>query len=210
MSLLSLYPTLTELCGLPKKADNHGPSLVPLLTDPKAEWPHVAVTYIHKPGTIGLSAEGWRYIRYADGGGEELYDIGADPYEWTNLAGRAEHASKLAELRALAPTEFAEMVKPTVESLPKLKWVAGVAPPSKPDGNPFAVVFINRRDAAVELFWMDREGKPKTYGSIEPGASRRQQTRPGAVWQVASSDGGEVLGHFVVDDRAARAVIPKK
>ena len=52
----------------------------------KIEWPHVSLTHLHHPGSFGLSGEGWRYIRYADGG-EELYEIEKDPYEWNNLAG---------------------------------------------------------------------------------------------------------------------------
>jgi arylsulfatase A-like enzyme len=108
VSLLSLFPTLLELSGLPEKKDNDGPSLVPLLTDASADWPHVAVTFQHQVGSFGLSAKDWRYIRHRDGG-EELYHIKADPHEWTNLAAVPEHAPKLEEMRALAPKTFAPM-----------------------------------------------------------------------------------------------------
>ena len=40
VNLLSLAPTLLELSGLPPSELHDGPSLVPLLMDPKAEWPH--------------------------------------------------------------------------------------------------------------------------------------------------------------------------
>ncbi|MGI9244897.1 MAG: sulfatase-like hydrolase/transferase, partial [Verrucomicrobiales bacterium] len=208
VNLLSLYPTLTELCGLPPKGDNSAPSLRTLLQDPQRDWPHVSVTFSARAGTYSVSADRWRYIRYADGG-EELYDISEDPYEWHNLAGRAEHAATLDGLRARGPQKFAELVKIEEESLPLLTWQPGNGPASKPDGSQFGVVFLNRRESPVELFWVDRQGKPKSYGIIGAGKKGRQQTRPGAVWQVAEGEGGAVLGHFVVDDRTARAVIPK-
>ncbi|MCP4454659.1 MAG: sulfatase-like hydrolase/transferase, partial [Planctomycetes bacterium] len=144
VNLLSLFPTLTELAGLPHKPDNDGPSLVPLLNRPDANWPHVSVTHLAEPGSFGLSAERWRYIHYATGD-EELYDCQVDPHEWSNLADSAEHFPKLNELRALAPTTFASFVPPTDASLPKLKWHAvsdSRVPASKPDGNGFDVVFI--------------------------------------------------------------------
>ncbi|MEM7011747.1 MAG: sulfatase [Verrucomicrobiota bacterium] len=111
VNLLSLYPTLTELAGLPAKEDNDGPSLTPLLESVDADWPHASVTYLGEPGSYGLSAKDWRYIRYKNGD-EELYDIANDPHEWTNLAAKPEHAERLAEFRALGPTEFAPLVKP--------------------------------------------------------------------------------------------------
>lgn len=106
VSLLSLFPTLTDLCGLPHKPDNDGPSLVPLLRNPDADWPHVAVTDLHIVGSYSVSTRDWRYIHYTDGG-EELYHIPSDRYEWTNLAAMPEHAAQLETMRRLGPTDFA-------------------------------------------------------------------------------------------------------
>ncbi len=210
-NLVSLFPTLTELAGLPAKLDNDGPSLVPLLKNPTAEWPHVSVTYLSEPGSFGLSADKWRLIHYANGD-EELYDSINDRYEWTNLAGQPEHAAQLNRLRDLAPTSFAPKIPPSDASLTKLEWQVATnetAPASQPDGNPFQVVFINQSEATVKLHWMDRSGKPKLYGEIESGQRQRQQTRPGAVWLI-TDESDQSLGHFVVGDRTAQAIIPSK
>ncbi|HEX8911684.1 MAG TPA: sulfatase [Humisphaera sp.] len=101
VDFMSLYPTLTDLCGLPTPKHVDGTSLRPLLADPKAPWDRPAVTTYGK-GNHAVRTEGWRYIRYADGG-EELYDEQADPYEWTNLAGKPEHAARKAELAKYLP-----------------------------------------------------------------------------------------------------------
>ena len=215
VSLLSLAPTLLELAGLPSSKVHDGPSILPLLANPNKDWPHAAITYLETPGSFGLSRGNWRYIRYIEGG-EELYDVKTDPYEWRNLAGQKKYLETLERLRALAPKKFVELVKPKVDTLPALKWkpLAGdaKAPPSKPDGNPFDVVFINQSKRKVELFWMDRAGGPKSYALIDSGAQFAQQTRPGAVWLIAEAEGaqaGAALGYFKVGDRAARAVVPK-
>ncbi len=211
VNLLSLFPTLTELAGLPRKPDNDGPSIVPLLRNPKANWPHVSITHLGEPGSYGLSAERWRYLHYANGD-EELYDIAADRYEWANLAAQPTHGAKLKELRALAPQTFAPRVPPKDESLPRLAWRPAEdaqAPPSKPDGPSFDVVFINRNKAPVKLHWIDRAGNPKLYGAIAAGKRKRQRTRPGAVWLITDSS-DRPLGHFIVGDRTARAEIPKR
>jgi arylsulfatase A-like enzyme len=208
VNLLSLFPTLTELAGLPNKQDNTGPSLVPLLTDAKAEWPHASVTFLAETGSYGLSTADWRLIHYANGD-EELYDSRADRYEWTNLASRPEHESQLLELRKLGPQKFAPYVAPSVESLPSLKWHAAPdkpTPGSKPDGNTFGIVFINERKETVKVFWMDPKGQPKPYGGIPSGKRKRQQTRPGAVWLITDSQ-DKPLGNFVVGDRTSKAVI---
>ncbi|KAA5539178.1 sulfatase-like hydrolase/transferase [Roseiconus nitratireducens] len=215
VNLVSLFPTLLDLCGLPAESTHDGPSLVPLLKNPDGDWPHVSVTCLHDPGSYGLSAKRWRLVHYANGD-EELYDIDADPYEWNNLAGDPEHQSILDSLRAQGPKTFAKKPKPSVASLTSLPWhpLAGsssdsaAAPASRPDGSPFDVYFLNESGSQAKLFWVDREGQPKYYADIPAGGRQRQQTRPGAVWLI--TDAGESpLGYFRVDDRSAKATIPE-
>ena len=211
VNLLSLFPTLTELTGVDPKEDNDGPSLVPLLMNPDAEWEHVSLTHLGQPGSYGMSTDEWRYIHYA-GGGEELYHIAKDPYEWTNLVTKPEFEDKLLAMRALAPTEFAPRKEPSLSSMSSLSWAAlqeEPAPASKPDGNPFPVTFVNRRNDSVELFWMSPQGEAKSYGMIASGKNKAQQTRPGAVWMLADGKSKKPLGYFEVGDRKAKAVIPK-
>jgi len=105
VGLMDLYPTLIDLCGLPAR-DVEGDSLRPLLEDPAAAWPHVVLS-THSPGNYSACDGRYRYIRYADGG-EELYDHHADPDEWVNLAGAAEHARRKAQLAVHLPQEAAE------------------------------------------------------------------------------------------------------
>jgi hypothetical protein len=51
-----------------------------------------------------VRTEGWRLIRYAQGG-EELYDEAKDPYEWFNLAGKPEQADQKNNLSKWLPKE---------------------------------------------------------------------------------------------------------
>ncbi len=211
VNLLSLFPTLTDLCKLPAKPACDGPSLLPLLIDPvAADWNHDSVTFLAQPGTYAVSGRSHRYIHYADGS-EELYDISNDPYEWTNLAKSPESQVRLATFRKDAPRDFAQRPEPSVESLAKLTWhptTGGVVPASKPDGNPFPVHFINKQRQLVELVWMSPEGQPKSYGSIASGQTKTMQTRPGAVWSIGKLGSDQWLGYFVIGDRTAQAVIP--
>lgn len=101
VDFMSIYPTLTDLCGIPTPGHNEGVSIRPLLGNPQAAWSLPAVTtYRYKNHTA--RSEGWRYIRYANGD-EELYNESADPNEWTNLAMKPEFAAKKAELAKFLP-----------------------------------------------------------------------------------------------------------
>ena len=84
VSLMDLYPTLAELCGIDIPSHLEGKSLLPLLRDPKADWDHAAITTWQR-NNHAVRTEQYRYIRYADGS-EELYDHATDAHEWTNLA----------------------------------------------------------------------------------------------------------------------------
>ncbi len=99
--LLDIYPTLNELCRLKPRDDLEGISLLPQLKDAGAKRDRPAITS-HNRGNHGIRSENWRYIRYADGT-EELYDMQADPREWTNLAARPEHAAVIADHRRWLP-----------------------------------------------------------------------------------------------------------
>ncbi len=90
VNLLDLYPTLVEMCSLPKKTDLDGESLTPLLRDPKAKRNPTVTT--HLPDNHAVRSERWRYIRYSDGA-EELYDSVKDPNEYHNLASDPKLAS---------------------------------------------------------------------------------------------------------------------
>jgi arylsulfatase A-like enzyme len=103
VDFMTIYPTLMELCGISTPAHVQGKSIRSLLADSKAPWSEPAVT-TYRYMNHAVRTEGMRYIRYADGG-EELYDEQKDPYEWFNLAMKAESAGKKEELGKWLPKE---------------------------------------------------------------------------------------------------------
>jgi arylsulfatase A-like enzyme len=102
VSLMDVFPTLTDLCGVPANKVCEGVSLKPLLANPAAKWDRPALTTYGR-NNHSLRSEKWRYIRYSDGT-EELYDREKDPLEWKNLAGEAAHAKVKQELAKWLPT----------------------------------------------------------------------------------------------------------
>src|SRR4051812_42144172 len=86
VDFMSIYPTLTDLCGIPTPKHVEGRSLRSLLVAPSSSWDQPALT-TYRFKNHAVRSEGWRYIRYANGD-EELYDETNDPNEWTNLAGK--------------------------------------------------------------------------------------------------------------------------
>ena len=112
VTLLDIYPTLVELCGLPAKPDLDGESLVPLLKNPKAPRKPAVSTYLH--GNHAVISERWRYIRYRDGG-EELYDRRKDPNEFRNLAGEAKLSAIKKELAQHVPAQSVPAKAPRSE-----------------------------------------------------------------------------------------------
>lgn len=101
VSLLDLYPTLIELCGLPPRSELDGHSLVPLLKDPQTARDDPSLT-TYGWGNHSVRTQRWRYIRYADGS-EELYDHQKDDLEWTNLAADPDFQGIKRDLARLLP-----------------------------------------------------------------------------------------------------------
>ena len=103
-SLIDIYPTLVDLCGLEPAEATEGESLRPWLDNPESPRQRPALT-THDLGNHALRSERYRYIRYADGS-EEFYDHESDPLEWTNLAGDSTYdALKEALARWLPETD---------------------------------------------------------------------------------------------------------
>lgn len=105
VSLLDLYPTLLDLCGLPENPALEGESIVPLLEDPKLEWERYAHSSWYYQNHA-IRSENWRYIRYRDGS-EEFYDHRNDPGEHQNLAGDPAYADIIALHRQQLPKKDA-------------------------------------------------------------------------------------------------------
>ena len=98
VSLLDIYPTLIDLCGLAPKDELEGNSLRPLLENPTAPWEYPAITTARFVGNShSVRTERWRYIRYHDDS-EELYDHAVDEFEWVNLANKPEYNGVKGEL----------------------------------------------------------------------------------------------------------------
>jgi uncharacterized sulfatase len=90
VEFVDIYPTLTELCGLPQAPGMEGTSFTPLLSDPQRAWKRAAYTMVARgESSFGRSVrtERYRYTEWDDGThGVEFYDHELDPNEWTNLA----------------------------------------------------------------------------------------------------------------------------
>lgn len=101
VQLLDIYPTLLELAGLEADPSHEGHSLVPLLEDPRARWPHMARTGFG-PGNEAVRSERYRYIHYNDGS-EEFYDHRHDPHEWHNQCDNPMYNDIIQAHRSLIP-----------------------------------------------------------------------------------------------------------
>jgi arylsulfatase A-like enzyme len=206
VSLVDLYRTLVDLCGLPEKTGIGGNSLAPLLADPRAAWPHAALTHLDRPEHYAISLEDWRFIHYADGG-EELYHLPGDPHEWTNLAKDPAHAERLAAMRALAPKDLAPP-GPAIPN-PALDWIPAAkapCPPSRPSEKGVTVAFTNHSGRPARLWWVDVEGKRQDRGAMAPHELKRVKTFAGHAWLATDADGNP-MGHFVAGETDARAEI---
>lgn len=112
-SLIDIYPTLIELCGLPQNPRLEGRSLLPQLNNPAAprEQPAITSSYF---GNHAIRTRDWRLIVYEDGA-EELYDHRSDPDEFHNLAGNPAHQAIRDQLAQWLPKNAVPEFKPKSE-----------------------------------------------------------------------------------------------
>ena len=100
--LFDIYPTLCELCGLPRPGSVEGASLVGVIGDDSEkvrETIYAAYLDLHRM----VKDRQYKLIEYVVGGRHtqtQLFDLQDDPWELTNLAGSAKHADVVTRLRA--------------------------------------------------------------------------------------------------------------
>ncbi|MBT3751237.1 MAG: sulfatase [Bacteroidetes bacterium] len=109
VSLVDIFPTLTELCGLPSKEGTNGNSLIPVLKNPASNWAYPVITSLGA-NHYSVRQNEWHYINY-NGNEEELYNQSTDPEEWNNIAGREESEVIKKKLKGMIPSERHKLVK---------------------------------------------------------------------------------------------------
>jgi arylsulfatase A-like enzyme len=109
VSLVDIFPTLTELSGLQSKEGVTGRSLVPLLLDPSSEWDYPVISTLGD-NHFSIIKDHWHYINY-NGIEEELYDLDKDNDEWYNLATDTSYDDIKKQLKELIPKNRHEFVK---------------------------------------------------------------------------------------------------
>ncbi|MBM3826693.1 MAG: DUF4976 domain-containing protein [Verrucomicrobia bacterium] len=115
---IDIYPTLADVCGLPKPKDVEGVSLRPVLDDATAKVRPVAISQYPR-SDAGKSLMGysirddrWRLTLWRDRKDNvihatELYDEVGDPHETVNVAAKPEHAEVIARLTKFLPPPIA-------------------------------------------------------------------------------------------------------
>ena len=118
VELVDIYPTLTELAGIPAPPGLDGESFAPLLNDPSLSWKKAAFTEVLRQGQgdvrgRSVRTDRFRYTEWGNGQKAELYDHLVDPNEQTNLARDPSFATERAELHEVIRTHWPEQPSPT-------------------------------------------------------------------------------------------------
>jgi iduronate 2-sulfatase len=178
VELVDLYPTLTELCGLPKPEGMEGSSFVRLFDDKKAMWKRAVFSQVKRDTLMARSASTKQY-RYNSWGsnGEELYNHTTDPFEYTNLAGDTAYAAILKKMRRFLSEGWVKSLPPAVSagsiavnslnSLQKNETSQIKVYPNPVTGSKICIAFKSEYedDACITIY--DMEGK-----AIQTGISK--------------------------------------
>ncbi len=110
--MLSIYPTLIDLCGLEPYERNEGVNLAPLLRGETETGGEFALT-TYGWGNHGIRTDNYRYIRYNDGS-EEFYNYLTDPNEWHNLSQKQDIEDEMERMKKFLPEKDVPYAKHSV------------------------------------------------------------------------------------------------
>ena len=126
--LLDLYPTLLERCGVEIPDGQHGVSLNALLDGETRECRDAIFSAYQsvfgdpgeKPHQRSVKRDGFKLIESTCEGKVtwQLFDLAADPWELTNLAGDADNAKRVEQLRQRLREEQARFEDPAMSTPP--------------------------------------------------------------------------------------------
>ncbi len=102
VELIDLYPTTASLCGLEVPSRLQGEDISPVFDDPAQRVRDTAFCVAPMRRGFLLRDDEWAYIQYGEDAsqGVELFDMGADPHQYTNLASDPEHAGVVTHFQA--------------------------------------------------------------------------------------------------------------
>ncbi|MDZ4683963.1 MAG: sulfatase [Planctomycetaceae bacterium] len=130
VELVDLFPTLVDLCGLPKPEGLDGVTLRPVLTDPTASVKPAAFTQHPRPAyfdrepskqpqamgysvrTANVRYTEWRDWKTGDVVARELYDLRREPIESQNGIDTSSLSAEQAAALALLRRQFPDVVRP--------------------------------------------------------------------------------------------------
>lgn len=119
VELVDLYPTLLELCGLPPVEGTEASSFARLLDNPSQPWKNAVFSQVRRAGNLMGRSVTTQHYRYNSWGsnGEELYDLQADPGEFTNQATNPQFAGVLTEMRQFLANGWTGSFPPACDTL---------------------------------------------------------------------------------------------
>ena len=174
VEFIDIYPTLCDLCGVPKPAHLQGRSMVPLLADPGVPWKKAAFSQFRRRTGNGevmgyaMRTERYRFVdwrnrRNGETVATELYDHKDDPGEHTNIASRAENRDLVQQLDS-----------ELWQTLPEPPPWSGRSQKPRPK-----LAFVNGLDEPVVVYWLPEGGGRRKAGRIAPGEWLYQNTTLG-------------------------------
>ena len=101
--LPDIFPTLCDLCDIPKPKSVEGKSLAPVLKGQSNQDPRTSLFFAYKDVQRSVMDDRYKLIEYCVDGKRrtQLFDLAADPWECDSLAEKEEHRETVRHMRSL-------------------------------------------------------------------------------------------------------------